>query len=514
MATHTSPNSSPSKASSISSSTGSIRRSPSPHTPHMLTQNKRLDSRKTTFQPRSSRLDTQTLHREKNPFRGFVTFFWMALAFYVVYTFWKSWREDGVPLRLGFFYFMTKDGWGLFKSDMGLIASCFTVVPIAWLIERGWIPLKAAHVVQHTWQTLWFGFMVSWVFIQDWPWLQSGFFVMHAIAMLFKQHSYLAVVQEMVEKRKILRAMEAERDRLIGLQKRNADLTSADIAEGKTEQTNGNGPDQLLKDVPDRITSEIELLSADIEDLSQDLVRGDTRFPNNLTILNFLDYMLVPTLVYEIAYPRTDKFRPFYFFEKFAGVLGTFFLMYLTFEHYILPVLHNIPNLDFISILMHLIFPIMIIYFMVFFIIFEGICNAFAELTLFADREFYDDWWNSSSFDEFARKWNKPVHEFLLRHVYLESIKSYKLSKSNATWVTFLMSSFLHELVCAVVGKRIRLYLFGFQMLQIPLIYMSRIPAVKKQKVAGNALFWFGMLLGPALITTLYVREHYINETS
>jgi sterol O-acyltransferase len=35
----------------------------------------------------------------------------------------------------------------------------------------------------------------------------------------------------------------------------------------------------------------------------------------------------------------------------------------------------------------------------------------------FADRNFYDDWWNSSSFDQFARKWNKPVHEFLLRHV-------------------------------------------------------------------------------------------------
>lgn len=28
----------------------------------------------------------------------------------------------------------------------------------------------------------------------------------------------------------------------------------------------------------------------------------------------------------------------------------------------------------------------------------------------FADREFYQDWWNSTSWDEFARKWNKPVH--------------------------------------------------------------------------------------------------------
>lgn len=39
------------------------------------------------------------------------------------------------------------------------------------------------------------------------------------------------------------------------------------------------------------------------------------------------------------------------------------------------------------------------------------------QLTFFADREFYQDWWNSTTFDEFSRKWNVPVHSFLLRHV-------------------------------------------------------------------------------------------------
>ena len=52
---------------------------------------------------------------------------------------------------------------------------------------------------------------------------------------------------------------------------------------------------------------------------------------------------------------------------------------------------------------------------------------------------------SSNSFDEFARKWNKPVHEFLLRHIYLESIKTYKMSKRNATLLTFLFSSIIHE---------------------------------------------------------------------
>jgi hypothetical protein len=49
--------------------------------------------------------------------------------------------------------------------------------------------------------------------------------------------------------------------------------------------------------------------------------------------------------------------------------------------------------------------------------------------------------WNSTSWDEFARKWNKPVHTFLLRHVYSATRKSYRISKSGAMFVTFLLSA-------------------------------------------------------------------------
>lgn len=74
----------------------------------------------------------------------------------------------------------------------------------------------------------------------------------------------------------------------------------------------------------------------------------------------------------------------------------------------------------------------------------------------FADRQFYEDWWNATSWDEFSRKWNKPVHTFLLRHVYASSISSYKLSRQSAMFVTFLLSAAVHELVMAIVTKKIR----------------------------------------------------------
>lgn len=173
------------------------------------------------------------------------------------------------------------------------------------------------------------------------------------------------------------------------------------------------------------------------------------------------------------------------------ATFGTFYILYMTTEHYILPKIPETRN-SLPRAFLELTFPFLVNYLLIFYIMFECICNAFAEVSMFADRNFYDDWWNSVTFDEFARKWNKPVHHFLLRHVYAYSISTYKLSKNNATFVTFLLSSLLHELVLIVVTKKFRMYLFAFQMLQLPLIAVGRLPAVKNNKVLGNAFFWFG----------------------
>jgi sterol O-acyltransferase len=64
--------------------------------------------------------------------------------------------------------------------------------------------------------------------------------------------------------------------------------------------------------------------------------------------------------------------------------------------------------------------------------------------------------WNSTSWEQYNRKWNKPVHNFLLRHVYASTIASYKFSRSRAMFVTFLISALAHELVMVVVTKKIR----------------------------------------------------------
>jgi sterol O-acyltransferase len=104
------------------------------------------------------------------------------------------------------------------------------------------------------------------------------------------------------------------------------------------------------------VVEERERLIHEIESSEQDLTGkflGEMQYPNNLTFANFLDYMLCPTLVYELEYPRTDKYVPLwsmlicrirlsYLFEKASATFGSIGLMIIITEQYVLPVIQPI----------------------------------------------------------------------------------------------------------------------------------------------------------------------------
>jgi len=238
----------------------------------------------------------------------------------------------------------------------------------------------------------------------------------------------------------------------------------------------------------------------------------EVAYPHNVTLRNFLDFLLVPTLVYELNYPRTPQIRWTYLLEKVLTFLGLQYCIHLLVDGYIVPILEQSPNLSILESIAHLITPFSFVSLLLFYTVFEVACNGFAELTRFADREFYQDWWNSKGFDEFSRKWNKPVHTWLLRHVYVASMDKssrFSLDKQRATVWTFVFSSIVHELFLAIVMRMFYPWFFFFQMSQIPLIFWIGRYTRKHQR-GGNLFFWFGMILGPPLISLLYCREYYL----
>ncbi|KLT39548.1 MBOAT-domain-containing protein [Cutaneotrichosporon oleaginosum] len=252
----------------------------------------------------------------------------------------------------------------------------------------------------------------------------------------------------------------------------------------------------------------IALLARNIDEMSDELCSNGERglvWPQNVTYKHFIEFMFFPTLVYQLEYPRTSTMRPLFVLEKVFATFGTFSLIYTVTEHYIMPYSPK-PGDNLIQTFAQLAIPMIINFLLIFYIIFECVCTGFAELSYFADREFYQDWWNSTSWDEFSRKWNKPVHTFLLRHVYASSRHGLRLGRWGATFFTFLLSALCHELVMAVVSKKIRPYLFLMQMIQLPMIMISRLPAVKRNRTLGNIIFWAGLMLGFPLLEICYLR--------
>lgn len=66
-------------------------------------------------------------------------------------------------------------------------------------------------------------------------------------------------------------------------------------------------PPHVLVDHPDK---SISALAHELSDMEVELTstgKNQVRWPANLTWWNFIDYQLLPTLVYELEYPRTDR---------------------------------------------------------------------------------------------------------------------------------------------------------------------------------------------------------------
>jgi sterol O-acyltransferase len=122
-------------------------------------------------------------------------------------------------------------------------------------------------------------------------------------------------------------------------------------------------------------------------------------------------------------------------------------------------------------------------------------------------RRFYDDWWNSTSFAEFSRKWNLPVHEFLLRHVYLDAMRRRGLGPDAALYLTYLVSIAVHEIILWGAMGLVTPYLAVLSTAQFPLMSLLRLPAFRGKRL-GNMLFWAGLMVGVTGLIVLYAREY------
>ena len=536
-----------------------------------------------------STFDRQNALAASSPFHGFFTLFWLGISLFVIKIGAENWRLHGNPLGRNEILSL------MFRRDLAVLLVADGVMclstGVSWILQRVFVRRglvdwdKAGWVLQNIWQCLFVAGVVGFPLVRDWPWTHTVFFVMHGMVMLMKMHSYAfynGYLASVFKKRQLLLAKLKELEHVEVVTKhdpnrswtepfpllprdlstehlsrvpsaqeykerRRASIAAA-AAQGQQEEAPEDDVDKIVAAIDSREPlneEQVHVFERALKwevDAMTDELRGkatdDKRvYPNNLTLANHYEFIVLPTLVYELEYPRSESINWYYAAEKMVACFGVIFVMIMISQAFIYPVVMETVRMKesgmplserfqyFPWMLADLIFPFMMEYLLSWYLIWETILNFVAELTKFADRSFYDAWWNCVSWDQFARDWNRPVHNFLLRHVYHSSISAMKVDKHTATLITFFLSACVHELVMWCIFKKLRGYLLFLQMFQLPvsfylppyvltgsmltfsgqLVSMSRTKWMRNRKTLGNVFFWLGIFTGPSILCSLYL---------
>ncbi|KAG6865160.1 hypothetical protein C0991_004770 [Blastosporella zonata] len=159
----------------------------------------------------------------------------------------------------------------------------------------------------------------------------------------------------------------------------NISVTDIPIEKRDDSQMGSPFEPHPLIDHPEQYIAE---LAHEYSELQSELTSAGPAYmtwPNNITLKNFAIYQLIPTLVYELEYPRTDKIRPIYVFEKTVATFGTFALLYTVTETFILPYTLT-SNHSILRALLDLALPFMMAYLLLFFIIFVSLIVNFTKI--------------------------------------------------------------------------------------------------------------------------------------
>lgn len=411
-----------------------------------------------TYEPRTSHFDPKS---DYNDFRGFFVLFWMSLAIMVITTAAKNIKETGYPLRTQVYELLSRNVVNLAIADSLMVASTALSFPLQKLFRSNSIFRwgKAGIWIQSIYQALWLFVWVEWPFVLEWTWTAQVFFALHTLTFLMKMHSYAFYNGHLCETERRLHKLDKP-DSTMSLDK----VVKYPISPARLREITPDSSSDGEREAEKKREALVELRN----DLATELTSpmGNVTYPQNLTLGNYADYVLCPTLCYELEYPRTGQIRWLEVFWKTLAVFGCIFLMTVVSEEFITPILadatvriHQHSSFTDKGIILAesislMLFPFMIEFLLTFLTIWEYALGAFAELSCFADRRFYSDWWNCEDWLEFSREWNIPVYNFLKRHVFFAT-RAYT-NTSVAMVMTFLVSSLGHELIMGCISKKLR----------------------------------------------------------
>lgn len=252
---------------------------------------------------------------------------------------------------------------------------------------------------------------------------------------------------------------------------------------------------------------------ADKEEIQDASLASLTKYPANLTLEDISAFMVFPTLCYELSFARTQRIRKRFLVKRLIELVILSQMDMALIQQWIVPTVSNsvlpfrqMQLTHMLERLLKLAIPNHVIWLIWFYMFFHSLLNIVAELTRFADREFYRDWWNSESVYYFWSNWNIPVHKWCLRHLYMPAM-SLGLSKNQASAVVFLVSAFFHEYLVSVPLKMFRIWAFTGMVMQLP---WARFVSLYFNHNFANVAVWVSLIIGQPLCILMYYHDYYV----
>lgn len=235
-----------------------------------------------------------------------------------------------------------------------------------------------------------------------------------------------------------------------------------------------------------------------------------------IEIERFTFFHFCPTLIYRDSYPRIGTKRRWdNILYNLFNIIGAMIFTYIIFQTSCVPNFKSNWNSPWsVSYIIDSWFKAMIpgtfLLVLGFFGILHSWQNMWAEIILFADRCFYEDWWNVSSFATYYRKWNMVVHEFLYYYILqdLNRFTNGRVTVMQAYAVVFLISAWVHEYIIIVSFKifyPVLLIMFGG-----PGVIYTFIP--RKDNNMLNIFVWIMFFIGNGFLLIFYSWEYFARQ--
>ncbi|KAG8452695.1 hypothetical protein GDO86_004471 [Hymenochirus boettgeri] len=227
---------------------------------------------------------------------------------------------------------------------------------------------------------------------------------------------------------------------------------------------------------------------------------------------SYLYFLFCPTLIYKDSYPRTPCIRWNYVAKNFAQFIGCLFFGYYIMGTLCIPFFTNMSKQPFstktlVLSIFHAILPVFTLI-SIFCFLSDCALNAFAESLVFADRMFYKDWWNSTSFSNYYRTWNVVVHDWLYHYLYQDLLWLCRQRFRTGVMLTvFFVSASVHEYVLILsLGY---FYPVMFCLFAIFGVLFNIMINDKRTSPIWNVMVWTFLFIGQGIQLCLYFQEWY-----